>query len=295
MSTLKLVKGSYPGASFDDLICSSAEYNQMLGKSHKILYRNKRSMSLACSAGHKSCDFRANAVQLKKRKSMGSGEEMGGVEGIRITNFVHHSCTVGCQRSRQLNSKVLTGLVTSLQDYVPGQGPAGEGAMRLMQEHVKRASGIDINRGQAQNLIKKRTKEIKEATGVAPPLTQRERVEQATNKLLNNFIRQLGHKDADGTYAVMANTGNRRKAAKAAAELFFHMAGDDLAELVVDRVGNNNAVNINHNVTTGGGVAVSDSDIATNNCEVSNGVPGSTLSNITPGIEIGNTVSRDGH
>lgn len=221
MSILKLVEGTYPGATFDDLVISVAEHNQMLMKSHKVHRRAKNRISLVCSAGPAACDFQASATPLKKGK-----RNLGGVEGIRITKFTHHTCTVGCQRSRQVTSKVLASVVSALQDYVPEKGPGG--AAKQMQDTVKRSSGIDIGIGQAHHLIKLRRKDIKNATGRAP-LSQKERIAEANNQLLENFWRELSAKDAGGQLAVMANTGKRKKAALAAAEVFFRMAGEDLA------------------------------------------------------------------
>jgi len=234
--TLRLVKGHYPGSSFDDLIACVVEHNVMLGKSHKVYARGPRRIALVCSAGKHACDFRAVANSLKTKMNM------GGVEGIRITQFSHHTCTVGCQRSRQMTSKVLTNVVSTLQDYVPEKGPGG--AAKQMQDTVKRASGIDIGRGQAHILIKMRRDEIKNTTNRDTPLSQKERVEAATNELLERFYAQLSKKDDEGRLAIMTNTGKRKKAAKAAAELFFRIAKGDLAE-VENAVGSNNMAGSN--------------------------------------------------
>lgn len=224
-TALRLVPGRYPGATFQDLISATIEHNVMMGKSHKVLRRSKHRIALVCSAGRNACDFHASATPLKR----GSTKNLGGVEGIRITKFVHHSCTVGCQRSRQITSKVLANVVSALHDYVPEKGPGG--AAKQMQDTVKQSSGIDIGIGQAHQLIKMRRDEIKNATGRAP-LTQQERIDAANNQLLENLCKELGSKNADGTYAVISNTGKRKKAALAAAEVFFRLACDDLVTYV---------------------------------------------------------------
>jgi len=128
----------------------------------------------------------------------------GGVDGIRISQFTHHSCTVGSQRMRQVKSAILENMVGAIREFVPEKGVPG-GTTKLLQDRVKEASGIELT------------------------VSQHERVEQATNQLITNLIDQLSKKDARGRYLVLDNTGKRKKAAMNAAHVFFLQAGKDLA------------------------------------------------------------------
>ena len=130
---IRLVKGRYPGGTFDDLVQAVVEYNTMLGKSHRVLARKPNRISLICSVGRNECDFRAYATKLKKgnngmkdingprgtgnsngskdnnnydNSSTASANGLGGVDGIAINQFIHHSCTVGSQRMRQVKSTI---------------------------------------------------------------------------------------------------------------------------------------------------------------------------------------------
>lgn len=232
MTTIRLVKGRYPGATFDDLVTAVVEHNVMLQKSHRVLARKPNRISLICSVGRSECDFRAYATKLKKGKNGMNkfndlSDGLGGVDGISINQFTHHTCTVGSQRVRQMKSAILENMVTEIQDFVPEKGLPG-GATRSLQKKVKEASGIDLTIGQAHALVKKRRESIKNNTGRESP-SQQQRVEQATNQLLMNFINEITQKDANGRYVVLDNTGKRKKAAKKAAELFFEQAGKDLS------------------------------------------------------------------
>eukprot|EP00171_Calliarthron_tuberculosum_P018595 IDg18595t1 len=103
---LKLKKGFYPGATFDDLVSAVFSHNYVFNKTHRIANRRPVRIKIICSTGANKCDFRANASKLNDR------------EGINVTKFAQHTCKRGAQRLRKVKTSVFASMAPAINYFV---------------------------------------------------------------------------------------------------------------------------------------------------------------------------------
>lgn len=114
-----------------------------------------------------------------------------GDNDIEVTQFEHHTCQNGSQRSRQVKSAVLSKSAPIIEDFVPNPFHS-TGNARQVQMMVQNQSGVQMKAGQAHKIVRQKLGNISEHL--------------AHYRLLPSFLSALKAQDAGGCYDLNTST-----------------------------------------------------------------------------------------